>query len=145
MNEIFTDTIIVNADLEEVWEYFIELEENGSSWMNGISSLEKVTPGGVEEGTRYVFESRGKQLSTTITSYRPMDTVTLTSQQGNFRADYIYTFTRDENTTDMSLKANCEASGLMKIMSPLIKVAIKKSDGDQLKKFKNAFENNNGR
>lgn len=140
MNRIFTDTITVNADLEEVWKYFINLEENGPFWMNGISSLDKVSSGEVEEGTSYVFESRGKQLSTTITNYRPMDTVTLTSQQGKFRADYIYSFRKEDNGTKVTLNANCEASSLMKLLSPLIKVAIKKSDGDQLKKFKNAFE-----
>ena len=45
MSQIFTETVTINAPLEEVWNYFINLEENAPNWMKGIQEMEKETTG----------------------------------------------------------------------------------------------------
>ncbi|MCF6137226.1 SRPBCC family protein [Pseudalkalibacillus berkeleyi] len=140
MNEIFTDRVKIDAKVDEVWGYFIQLEQNAPVWMNGIHKMEKETKGITEEGTVYSFDARGKKQTTTITKLDPMKLVTLTSIQGGFQADYTYAFSNGDDFTEMTLVAKCKANGLMKILSPMIKMAIKKSDQDQLKQFKGAFE-----
>lgn len=140
MNEIFKDTVTIHASKEQVWRYFTNLEENGPDWMNGITSLENASSEELKEGTRYVFLARGKKHTTTITEFEPMKKVTMTSIQGKFRADYTYLFTGSDENTEVILVAKCEASGFSKILSPVIKIAIRKSDGGQLENFKKAFE-----
>lgn len=141
MKEIFTESIIIDSRLESVWNYFVNLEENATKWMNGIPSMEKETPGVIKEGTNFVFQARGKEHSTTISEFDPMKKIMLTSIQGSFQADYLYIFTNQGNSTKIALIAKCKAKGASKILSPLIKMAIKKSDSGQLANFKKAFIN----
>ncbi|MCA0983449.1 SRPBCC family protein [Halobacillus yeomjeoni] len=141
MSTIFNTDITIQDDLEKVWNYFIDLENHGHKWMNGIPSLEKVTEDEVQEGTVYAFQSRGKQHKSTISEYVPKTKVTLTSVQGKFRADYTYTFVKHGDHTKVQLEADCEAEGMMKILSPLIKKAIKKSDLNQLERLKASYKN----
>ncbi|WP_349410623.1 hypothetical protein [Pseudalkalibacillus sp. SCS-8] len=140
MSKIFETTVSINGTLIDVWEYFIALEENGSEWMGISQSLEKETDGEVHEGSRFVFYARGKKQTTTITEFEPMKKVTLTSVQGDFRADYTYHFINAAEATDVKLIAHCEAKGIMKLLSPLIKMAIKKSDQHHLEAMKTAYE-----
>ncbi|WP_409253207.1 SRPBCC family protein [Bacillus sp. SCS-153A] len=142
MSRIFTETVTINAPLEEVWNYFINLEENASKWMKGIQSLDKETKGEVREGTKYTFHTRGQKHSSTVTEFIPKDKVTLTSIQGSFQADYTYSFSSlSADCTELTLTATCTAKGLSKVLSPVIKIAIKKSDRDQVQRFKEAFLN----
>lgn len=141
MNEIFHDSVTIDAQLEDVWRFYSNLEENASKWMKGIPDLKKKTQGDIKEGTQFVFRARGKEQSSTLSEYIPMSKATLTSVQGKFRADYTYSFAKEsETSTKVTLLASCEAGGASKLFSPLIKTAIKKADGNQLQNFKEAFE-----
>ncbi|MDQ0484061.1 SRPBCC family protein [Guptibacillus hwajinpoensis] len=142
MSQIFTETVTINAPLEEVWNYFINLEENAPNWMKGIQAMGKETTGEIHQGTNYLFHARGKRHSSTVTEFVPKAKVTLTSVQGNFQADYTYSFS-SENTdhTKLTLNASCDARGMSMVFSPVIKMAIKKSDRDQVNLFKEAFLN----
>ncbi|OZM55771.1 hypothetical protein CIB95_15525 [Lottiidibacillus patelloidae] len=140
MKEIFKDEVVINGSVNDVWSYFIDIEQNGPKWMPGISSI-SVENKKLSEGNKITFTTRGKQQSSTVTSYKENDYITLTSVQGNFKADYRYSFNKhNENQTSLLLHATCEAEGIYKLLSPLIRLAIKKADGNQLKQFKEAFE-----
>ncbi|MFZ3589842.1 hypothetical protein ACOI1C_11305 [Bacillus sp. DJP31] len=100
----------------------------------------KVTDEPIKKGTEYKFHTRGKENISTITEFTKYKSITITSVQGKFRADYIYSFAKQDDDTKITLIAKFEAGGFMKIMAPLIKVAIKKADSGQLEKLKGAFE-----
>lgn len=142
MSQIFTETVSINAPLEEVWNYFINLEENAANWMKGVQTMEKETSGEISAGTNYVFHARGKKHTSTVTEFVPKAKVTLTSVQGSFQADYTYSFSSENtNISKLTLIASCDARGVSRIFSPVIKMAIKKSDQDQVSLFKEAFLN----
>ncbi|MBY6038317.1 hypothetical protein KUV80_16845 [Fictibacillus nanhaiensis] len=141
MNEIFSETVTIHGSVNDVWYYFIHLEENASKWMKGIPFIEKETKGDIKEGTKFVFQARGKEHSTILTEYEPMTKATLTSIQGNFQADYTYMFLQENDLTKITLVAKCDTKGFSKLLTPVIKWAIKKSDAGQLENLKQAFEN----
>lgn len=142
--EIFSEKVVIDSTLQEVWNYFIHLDHNGEKWMPGISKIEKESSGDITSGTKFSFYTRGKAHTSTITEIEEENKATLTSVQGGFRADYTYTFQRGSEGTEITLQANCEAKGFSKMFAPLVKVAIKKADSGQLTHFKEAFEGEKG-
>ncbi|MDP5275646.1 SRPBCC family protein [Chengkuizengella axinellae] len=141
MSEVFSESTVVNENIEEVWGFLIDMEENASKWMPNIPYMKKSSTGQVNNGTSFTFKARGKEQTSTITQFNPNEKFTLTSIQGDFRADYTYSLTKQaDNTTKVSLVAKCEASGMMKMVAPLIKIAIKKADGGQLNTLKKVIE-----
>jgi hypothetical protein len=139
VKEIFLEKVQVRESLESVWEYFINFDENGAKWMNGISNM-KVKGGGVKKGSEIISYTRGKEITSTVTDFENHTRITLTSNQGNFNADYTYTFTKNGEFTDVALNAKLGAKGLSKVMIPLLKGIIKKTDGGQMVKLKERIE-----
>lgn len=141
MKKIFTESVTVHGDVDQVFQFFIQLDQYGENWMPGISSIKKSTAGPITTGTEFLFLTRGKEHLSTVTDFHEANQVTLTSVQGGFRADYVYHFkqTNDE-TTQVTLQASCEASGMAKLFAPVIRMAIKKADRGQLTNFKRVLE-----
>jgi hypothetical protein len=44
MKEIFSEKVVVKENLERVWQYFINFDENGAKWMPGISDMRVTGP-----------------------------------------------------------------------------------------------------
>ncbi|MEI5906682.1 SRPBCC family protein [Bacillus spongiae] len=139
MRDIFFENVMIHDVPDNVWASFIELEQNASKWMPGISSLRKTTDGPIQKGTEFTSYSRGKQQVTKVTDFQDHYRLTLTTIQGNFRADYTYTFKAENRATSVTLQATCSAKGVMKLLSPIIRYAIKKTDGRQLERFQDVF------
>jgi len=78
MKEIFSEKVQIKERLETVWKYFINFDENGAKWMNGISDM-KVPDGGVKKGSEIISFTRGKEITSTVTEYQNHTSVTLSS------------------------------------------------------------------
>jgi hypothetical protein len=61
MKEIFSEKVQINESLETVWKYFINFDENGAKWMNGISDM-KVPGGGVKRGLKSFLLQKERKL-----------------------------------------------------------------------------------
>ncbi|NDI34193.1 hypothetical protein [Chengkuizengella sediminis] len=141
MSEVFSESTVVKENIENVWQFIIAMEENAPKWMPNIPYMKKNTAGQVKNGTNFTFKARDKERTSTITQFNPFKSFTFTSIQGKFRADYTYSLTKQsDNTTKVSLVAKCEASGMVKIIAPLINIAIRKADSGQLKTLKDVIE-----
>ncbi len=111
MQEIFTDQVVITSNISKVWDYFVKLEENGSEWLPGITSISKVSDGELGYNSTYHFLARGKKHTSFVSSYEDLRMITLTSVQGNFRANYTYSFREQGNETVVTIEASCEAKG----------------------------------
>ena len=123
----------------KVWDYLADFR-NADEWMTGVEKMTQKTPGPLEVGTRFSFESRGKVRETQVTALDPGERIALTSTQGGVTATYTYSMSPTDDGTELTLEAVCKADGLWKLLHPLIVFAMKKSDASHLSNLKAAMD-----
>jgi uncharacterized protein YndB with AHSA1/START domain len=122
-----------------VWAYLTNFD-NAPEWMAGIGKFTRITPGRLEVGTRFAFNARGRKRETRVTALDSGRLIALTSTQGGVTATYRYSVGSAGTGTEVTLEAVCGATGLWKLMHPLIVLAMKKSDSTQLANLKLAMD-----
>ena len=113
---------------------------NAHRWMPGIDGM--TAEGETAEGTKLSFRARGAERSSTIMQCDVGKSIVLRSVQGGVTADYRYEVKAiDERSSRVTLVANCQIKGLgWKLVSPLLRIAIRFSDGKQLRLLKAMVE-----
>ena len=91
--------------------------------------------GPTEIGTTLTFTTRGKERASQIAALDPGRSITLRSVQGGVTADYVYRCTPNGDGTRVSLVADCRMTGPVRLLSPMIKSAIRRADSGQLDAF----------
>ncbi len=122
----------------EVWKGLTDWE-NTNRWMPGVEGM--AADGETAEGTKLVFRARGKERSSTIVHCDAGTSIVLRSTQGGVTADYRYeVHDIDGRSARVTLVADCHVTGLWRIVSPLLRIAIRSTDGKQLRLFKSMIE-----
>ena len=136
MTEAFTAETTIDHPIEVVWARLIDWD-TAAQWMPGVDALRAQGP--TTAGTTLVFTTRGKQRTAQIAALDPGSSFTLRSIQGGVTADYVYRCTRHGDGTRVSLVADCSMTGPVRLFGPLIRSAIRRSDGGQLDAFAATF------
>ena len=137
-----TRTLAVEEEIQkpasEVWKGLTDWE-NANRWMPGVEGM--AADGETAEGTKLVFRARGKERSSTIVHCDAGTSIVLRSRQGGVTADYRYeVHDIDGRSARVTLVADCHVTGLWRIVSPLLRIAIRSTDGKQLRLFKSMIE-----
>ncbi len=129
----------IGRPADEVWTVLTDWP-NAVRWMNGIESMS--IDGDTVEGARIRFSTRGQDRESLITHCVPGRSITLRSEQGGVAADYTYSIEPiGESSSRVSLEAECRFSGLpMRLLAPLIRFAIRRTDGGQIAALKRVVE-----
>lgn len=128
----------LDAPPEIAWKHLVDWE-NAHRWMPGVESLHAEGDSGV--GTRLVFVTRGKERTSTITGFEPGRTVALESKQGSVAATYRYTIEPSASAgSEIRLSVALDVRGPLRLIAPVIKHAIRKSDQVQLTRFREWLE-----
>ena len=125
---------------EDVWDVLTDWSR-AHEWM-GVEWIK--ADGETIAGTKLAFFARGKERPSEIAECQPGRMIVLRSVQGGVSADYAYTLDPiDDNTTRVTLVANCRTRGLLwGAASPLLRVAIRLTDEKQIKNLKRIVEAN---
>lgn len=107
--------------------------------MSGIDKVQVETPDPIGLGTRLSFVARGKMREALITEWQPFRHMALTSRQAGVTAVYRYTIVPSKGATRVTLDASCEATGLWRLVHPLIVLLMKRSDGQNLRALSRAL------
>lgn len=112
--------------------------------MDNIQEMVQLTDGDVRKGTRF-RETRlvnGKMATTEleVTRYEPPTAYSVTAVQQGVAVTYHYVLRPENDGTQIELLCEISASGLKKVMTPLIAAVMKREDGDHLQKLKHFFE-----
>lgn len=132
MTLAFEDRRVVPASPADVWSLLTDWSR-ASSWLPGVEGMRADGPLAV--GTVLRFTARGKERTSTITALEPGRVLTLTSEQPGVRADYRYALAPDGSGTSVSLAADIETRGAMRMLGPVIRGAIAREDGAQLERL----------
>jgi carbon monoxide dehydrogenase subunit G len=136
MTEVFTARTTIDRPVDAVWARLVDWD-SAARWMPGVDALRADGP--TATGTTLVFTTRGKQRTGQIAALDPGRSITLRSVQGGVTADYVYTCARYGERTRVSLVADCTMTGLVRLLSPMIRSAIRRADSDQLDAFAATF------
>ncbi len=109
-------------------------------WTPGIDAMS--ADGETAAGTTLRFRARGADRTSTITHCDAGRSVVLRSVQGGVTADYAYELhDLGGRATRVTLVADCHVTGLWwRAVSPLLRIAIRFSDGKQLRLLKAIVE-----
>lgn len=142
MPTIFSEEVLIKANIEEVWEYFVDLEKYGARWLPGVSKVEVSPDGMMKEKSIIKQFIRGKAHISTVTEFLKFSQVTFTAIHGNMHVNYTYTFLNKGDSTLLSLIAKVEAKGFSKIMLPIIKKVVKSNESGQLARLQESYTYN---
>ncbi len=136
-----TITIDVEERIErspdEVWALLTDWSR-AHEWMPGIDSI--TSDGPTEVGTILVFSARGKEHKSEITAVVPGSEVSLTSRKGPVCATYTYSCSSEGSGTRMRLVSDSEIRGPLKFLGPLLRMAMRRADGGQLRDLKELLQ-----
>lgn len=143
MTQTISVSEMIDCPPDQVWATLTDWP-SAIRWMNGIESMS--IEGETVEGARVRFFTRGKHRDSLITHCEPGHAITLRSQQDGVTADYTYSLESvGESQTRVSLVAECEFSGLRyRLLGPLIRFAIGRTDGGQIAALKRVIEEERG-
>ncbi len=139
----FSSQIRIEWPRDKVWQYLTDLS-NATKWLKGLLSIEPLSPGPAKQGKRFVARRAimggEREIKIEITQWQPPERFALRSSDMGVTATYAYTLDAAGDTTDVTLEATCETGSLATLMSPMIRRAMRKHDGDQLERLKAAIE-----
>lgn len=135
----FSVSETIGASPADVWTYLTDFR-NAGTWMPGIDGMAPLDDQGLRVGAELAFKARGKERRTCVASLDPGRQIALKSVQGGVTAVYTYSVAPAGLDTEVKLDAACEASGLWKLIHPLILVAMRMADSPQLARLKAAIE-----
>ncbi|MXY85770.1 MAG: hypothetical protein F4Y95_04570 [Chloroflexi bacterium] len=129
----------IDRPADEVWAVITDWP-NAVHWMNGIESMS--IEGEPVEGAWVHFFTRGQDRESVVVRCEPGRSVTLRSQQGGVTADYTYSVeSAGESSSRVGLEAECRFSGWRYLLlGPLIRFAIRRTDGGQIAALKRVIE-----
>jgi carbon monoxide dehydrogenase subunit G len=119
---------------------------NGSKFLENIKECKKLTDGPIGVGSKF-RETRlmdGKEASTDlrVSAYEPPAHVGISSEVEGIKVEYHYHLAAEAGGTRVRWVCELEASGLRKMMLPMVASIMKKEDGDHLQKLKTYLEAN---
>ncbi len=139
MSHIFSANEQVNAPVHTVWAYLTEPNKL-AKWMPSIENVHTANGEHTSPENPLMYRTGKKELFSPVVDYVPLVLIAYKSTRGSFSATYTYQIDADGDQTSVSLSAACEATGLMRLLQPLLKSAIAKADGNQLKMLKAVVE-----
>ena len=129
----------IRRPAEHVWAALTDWQ-NAHRWMPGVKEM--TADGETAAGTKLTFTARGAERTSTIIGYDSGRSVVLRSVQGGVTADYQYeVHDLGGGSSRVTLVADCRISGLLlRLVSPLLRIAIRRTDGKQLRLLKDLIE-----
>jgi uncharacterized protein YndB with AHSA1/START domain len=124
MTEVFTADTTIDRSVDVVWARLTDWD-SATRWRPGVEALRAQGP--TEIGTTLIFTARGKERTGQIAALNPGRSITLRSVQGGVTA-YVYTCSAYGDGTRVRLLADCSMTGPVRLLSPLIRSAIRGAD-----------------
>ncbi len=139
MSRCFAVEATIDKPAAEVWDALTDWS-NAHRWMSGIEAMK--ADGATAPGTTLTFYARGKEREAEIARCKPGRQLVLRSVQGSVSADYEYEIhPLSKTTSKVTLVADCQTRGVLtKALSPLLRLAVRLTDGKQLQALKNVIE-----
>lgn len=129
---------------QEVFD-FLSNPPNAAEYIENIKEGHKVSDGPVGVGTVFsetrVVNNREASAELVVTAYDPPRTFGISNETMGVEIVYTYTLDPEKGGTRVTWVCDLEASGLKRMMLPMVAGIMKKEDGDHLQNVKQVLEN----
>ncbi len=116
----------------------------GPEFLPNIKDCTQLTEGPIREGTRFretrVINGREATAELEVITYHPNSSVRIGSEAGGIDVAYRYDLSSEGTGTRLTWTGELTASGLRRLLLPMITSILKKEDGDHLQKLKAFLE-----
>lgn len=134
----------VERPVDEVFAFVADIE-NEPRWHTDIVEAERLTEGEVGEGTNYRVKFRPQPMSPPegkieIVEFEPDRRIVARSDMGNMKPELTHVFGEVNGGTRVTRRIRVETSGLMTLMSPLMKMMIRRRNAEFLENLKRLLE-----
>ena len=128
---------------KEVFD-FITSSDNAPKVVPSVKSMVKLTEGPVRVGTQYretrLMNGKEQDAELEVVAYEPEQKYAMKNVTQGIETVYRYTFHPEADGTRVDLVCDVKASGLKKLVLPMVASILKKEDGDHLQKVKEVLE-----
>lgn len=136
--------IVIQKPIDQV-SHFAAHPDNVTKWYKNINEVKWVTEPELKVGSRIAFKARflGKDMAYVyeIMVWEPRVKMVMRTADGPFPMETTYKWEQVSNdTTKMTLINKGEPSGFSKILSPFMKLAMKKANTKDLQLLKEVLE-----
>ena len=134
----------VERPVDEVFAFVADME-NEPRWHTDILGAERLTEGDVREGTNYRVQFRPQPMSppeatVEIVKFEPGRRIVSRSDMGNMKPELTHVFEEANGGTRVTRRIQIETSGLMTLMSPVMKVMVRRRNVQFLDNLKRLLE-----
>jgi carbon monoxide dehydrogenase subunit G len=133
----------IHAAPKKVFELISDLEHS-ASFIDNIKETKKLTAGPIAVGSRFletrVMNGKDAQAELLVSAYEPPKHFGVSTEAEGIKVEYHYFFTAEGDGTNVRWVCELEASGLRKMMLPMVAGIMKKEDGHHLQKIKAVLE-----
>src|SRR5688572_11855847 len=123
---------------------FITTSDNAPRVVPSVKSMVKLTEGPAGVGTRYretrLMNGKEAHAELEVVDYEPGQKYAMRNVTEGFERAYRYPLCPEAGGTRVDLVCEVKASGLKKLMLPLVVSVLKREDGDHLQRLKEALE-----
>lgn len=137
MELVFAAEATIAAPRDEVWATLTDWSR-APEWMDGVDDL--AADGPVTAGTMLTFTTAGRERQSSILDATPAESLTIRSVLRGITADYAYMLEDAPGGTRVSLTATCATSGVQRLLGPVLKDAMRRTDSGQLEALRGVLE-----
>ena len=138
-----TQSVTVNRPVEEVWD-FISNFENTTRWSRGVLEARQTSPGplGVGSTLRTVVKAFGRRRTADylVTEYEPNRAFAFEVTSGPMASRARYSVEPAGAGTRLTASGQAEATGLYKLLAPLLVRTLERHSQDDLAAVKRILE-----
>lgn len=117
--------------------------------VRGVTKMEKITEGPVRAGTQFretrIVNGQEATAVLNVVVCEPGQKYSVSNETNGIVVTYHYTFIPENDGTRVNLVCDVKASGLKKVMIPVVTAVMRKEDGDHLENLKAVLEANGGK
>jgi hypothetical protein len=128
---------------KEVFD-FITASENAPKIVQSVTGMVKLTEGPVRAGTRYretrLMHGKEQHAELEVVQFEPTQRYAMLNVTEGIETIYRYNLQPERDGTRIDLVCELKASGIKKLMLPLVASILKKEDGDHLQRVKKILE-----
>ncbi len=137
MEPVFDAETVISAPREAVWATLTDWSR-APEWMDGVEAL--AADGPVAPGTVLTFTANGRDRQSSILDAAPSEALTIRSVLRGITADYAYALEDVPGGTRVSLVATCATSGVQRLLGPVLRDAMRRTDSAQLEALRSVVE-----
>lgn len=136
-----------NEHIERAPQDVFEVLSNptrATEFLDNITASTKLTDGPIGVGTMFretrVVNGKESSVDLLVSTYEPNTHVGISAEAEGITVEYHYHLSPEGGGTRLKWTCELEASGLRKMMLPMVAGIMKKEDGDHLQKLKAYLE-----